>query len=290
VVGLFYCTGKLGGVFKLIDVNVWLEDEYLANLVSSLEMVGFKAMPQTAKAFKVASRIISYTWKSYAMGAPIPGSPYRIKKPGGGYARSIKVRCLTPFNYFIFSDSPVAGFIEHGTKELDMKKTHPFGRKSRVGKKPYGILGKGIPYLIVPFRHGIPGSLNAPMPEKVYSQLRQQIKSGEFQLSKVIRGRKKEPNWKGELISRRKYTWGSRLTGADLGNLEGLVVLNVSSRKSVRSQYFTFRVISAKSPAGSWIKPATPAKRITQSVVKNTQGMVNEVITAGVKRDLGLVG
>jgi hypothetical protein len=52
--------------------------------------------------------------------------------------------------------------------------------------------------------------------------------------------------------------------------------------------YFTFRVISRESPAGSWIKPATQGRPITQGVVNASQKDVNELMDAAFRRDLGL--
>lgn len=280
----------------MIEVSITPTDSILEDLLSSLEMISSKFMPKTYKAFKMAASAIMYTWQAYAMGAPIPGSSMRIKNPTGAYARSIKMRMVSPFNYLISSDSEIARFLEDGSEALDMKKTHPFGKRSRIAKMDRKVKGeivtkKGDPYLIIPFRHGIPNTRSyAPMPAQIYAKIRQKLHQGDIQLSQIIKGKKREPNYKGELIPRAKYKWGTRLTGTGIDELEGMVMMNVSTPSSVRSEYVSFRVISINSPAHKWIRPARPGMKITQHVVNNTQEIINEIITQGIKEDLGLSG
>lgn len=265
----------------MIRVSLVPKDDTLANLVSSLEFVSSKVMPNTYKAFKMVAGLLSYTWKSYASGKPIKGSPIRLKNPTGVYARSIKTRFLSPFNYEIYSDSPIAIYLEKGVRELDLKETHPYGRRSRVSKK-------GIPYLIIPFRHGVPGTKSyAPMPEQVYQRVKKVLERDENLMSTRAKGQTYSPNYQGELIPRAKYKWGAKFSGG-FEQLEGLVLMDVSTPKSKRSQYMTFRVISANSPAMKWIVKARPAMNITRHVVMNTKDVIATAITSGIKQDLGL--
>ena len=275
----------------MIEVSVVPTDEYLANMLAHMEVVGKKAFPATSRALKRAAyQVIAKTWKAYAGGAPIKGTAYRMKRSSGRYSRSIKVRMLSPFNFFIVTEYPVAKFIEDGTSAYDMKDTHPFGKKSRVN-------AKGEPYLIIPFRHGAHGEGEAgsvhyqPMPEQVYARIRQAMRAGEFAKSKVLKGRRKEENYAGELIPRRTYEWGSRVQTLDPGldRYEGMVAMDTGTRKSVRSGYFTFRVISVNSPRNKWIYPGTPPRHITQFVAQNTQELVKDMIEDGLKTDLGLL-
>ena len=200
------------------------------------------------------------------------------------------MRTLSPFNYFIVTDYPVAKFIEDGTPTYDMKDTHPFGKKSRVN-------AKGDPYLIIPFRHGAHGEGEAgsvhykAMPEQIYSQIRARMRADAFAKSKVLKGRRLEENYAGELIPRRRYQWGDRLQNLGEGNkrYEGMVAMDTSTKKSVRSGYFTFRIISVNSPRNKWIYPGTPPRHITQFVAKNTQDLVKDMVEDGLKTDLGMI-
>ena len=265
----------------MIEISVIPEDTSLSELLGSLEIVSTKIMPKTYKAIKIAASLIQYTWRSYAMGAPIPGSAMRIKNPTGAYARSIKTRRLSPFMSLIYTDYPAAKSIEEGTKPFDMKKTHPYGQRSRKSKK-------GVPYLIIPFRHGAPGTFSyVPLPDEVYEKIKQGIKLGEIELSKVAKGKKRSPNYKGKLIPRAIYKWGSRInTGID--KLEGLVVMDVGTKGSTRSMFMTFRVISANSPAFKWVTKARPGLYLTKHVVNNTREIIEKIITQGIREDIGL--
>ena len=168
----------------MIEVSLVPDDYELQALVTNLELISYKALPNTYKAFKMASALMMATWKSYALGAPIPGGGRRLKNPTGAYAKSIKIRTFTPLNREIYSDSPIAPYIEYGTKEYDMKTTHPFGKRSRINKE-------GDAYLIIPFEHGTPKSLKySKIPEQMYQIIRQAIKNDEINLSSIKKGRK----------------------------------------------------------------------------------------------------
>lgn len=265
----------------MIEISIVPEDETLANLLSSLEMISSKFMPKTYKAVKVASAVAEYTWKSYALGAPIPGTSMRIKTPNGDYARSIKSKHLSPFHIYVYSDSDHAKSIEDGTTAVDLKKILPFSARSRVSKA-----GKG--YNIVPFRHGIPGSLmRSVMPKELYDKLRAEIRSGKIEVSRRIKGGSVSANYKGELVKRANYQWGTRIT-TGIKNMEGMVVMDTSSTSSTRSTYLTFRVISENSPSFKWIIPGRPGMKITRFVAQNTQEIIKEIIQQGISEDLGI--
>ncbi|KKL91064.1 hypothetical protein LCGC14_1898430 [marine sediment metagenome] len=266
----------------MIAITLTPEDPQLAELVGSLEFMSSKMMPHTYQAFKRAVALVQYTWKCYAAGADMGGG-MKLKRPTGAYARSIKTRFYAPFNYEVFSDSKVAKFLEEGTKEFDMKKTHPFGKRSRVTKKGQG-------YLIIPFRHGAPGSVYyPPLPEQVYKQIKAIAKQADFKLASRAQGKKYSPNYKGEMIPRARYKRGTPITGLGDENLEGLMVVNIGATpKEKRSAAVTFRVISENSPAFKWIRPAMPGMHITKHVVENTQDAVKDLIETGLKKDMGI--
>jgi len=277
-----------------MDVKIEVTNDILSQSFAGLEMMASKVLPKTYKAFKAVSNMIAFTWKSYALGAPIPGQARKIKHPTGGYARSIKVRMLAPFHYTIFSDSPIADYLERGTKQYDMKKTHPYGNKSRVVKKTVKRHGRvirkaGDPYLIIPLRHGIPTSLRAPMPEEVYNKVRQLIKAGEATVSNIAKKKIKQVNARGELIPRNTYSWGSRFVNTGMDNLENMVVMRVpSGQKEIRSAYFTFRVISVNSPASHWIQPARQGLHLTEAVMRTMKPIMTEMLQGAIKQDLGI--
>lgn len=154
------------------------------------------------------------------------------------YVQSVKVRQDNAFSRTVFSESQGLEKAVQGEQdvEYDMKKTHPYGRKSRISKK-------GVPYLIIPFRWGTKeGSrFNNFVPTKIYKTRVSKLRKSEIKNTTHF-----EPNARGENIERAEYDWGSRLKNGE-GRIKGLVRM-----KTDKSTYFTFRIISAKSSPDSW--------------------------------------
>ncbi len=277
-------------------IRIWISkiDPELGDLISNMKATGERSMPATADAFESAvTQLLLPKWKSVASGNALRGFPYRLKNPSGGYAASIKVKRFGSFDWYVYSDADIAKLLEKGTDRVDFKKTHPFGKKSRISKKKTKEHPEGVPYLIIPFRQRTPGARGNPMPELIYKMIQQKVKEG-FQKSTVQKAPEESgkfaPNFKGELIPRATYSWGDRLQGLkiELGNLKGMVVFDTGSERATHSTYFTFRVISATSPQGSWIKPATPAMHITKAVWDACEEDIKNLIRLGLKRDMGL--
>lgn len=261
-------------------------NQALIDLISSLEMVSTKKLPNTVKAIKASISLLEYTWKSYAMGASIPGTNIRIKRIDSLYVKSIQSK-TSGLKGVVFSDSPVAVQIEEDSPEKDLKKIIPFGPKSRMGKNG--------PYNIVPFRHGTPKAVNAPMPELVYKALRQKIKQGELQKSEVLRAKRRDTNAGGEVVQRRTYKWGGRVKEDTFPDLQGLVVFRASVGAASRSTYLTFRVVSANKPKvskarkgweKSWIVPSKRGAHLTRYVVANTKDVIIDLLRTGLEHDL----
>ena len=273
-------------VKPLVQMNIVPEDQGLAELLSSLEMVSTKYLPNTVRAVKVSTAILEYTWKAYAMGAPIPGTNLKLKSIRGEYAKSIK-KTSSGTRGVIWSDSPYAASIEEGEEAKDLKTIIPFGPKARMGKNG--------PYTIIPFRHGTPGSLNAPMPSVVYSQILAKIRAGEIKKSTVQKQMLPGMNAAGQVGLYHTYKWGTRMKVPQFPNLEGMVVFNVSAGNQSRGEYITFRVVSANAPkqskaqkgwANSWVVPSRQGMHLTKYVVANTQEIIAEVVRAGITMDL----
>lgn len=253
--------------------------------------------PQGAAALKGAAYAIESQWKSYASGEPLPDGE-RVKSSSGGYAASINTRQESVWHYVTSSKAAVARWLEEGTSELDMKETHPYGPRGRVAEKKIPKrLGGGVryvPYLIIPMRWATPGSgahMGAKniIPDQIYKMLtaKTKDKKQKFGRSVVLEGKTASENFWGELQSRNTYQWGDRVSGVG-GNIEGLVAMAGQPNKQGRRQstYFTFRVISADSPAGSWIKPAQKAMRIAEQTASFMQAKVNTMIADGFQADM----
>jgi len=216
------------------------------------------------------------------MGGTLPGVE-NIKNPSGRLAQSIKAGSEGAWTRNIGTDSPYMRCIQDGAKAFDMKETYPFGKKSRVTKSGKN---KGVPYLIIPFRWGAPndkGSTRAHFPNFISPETYQYVKGRGFVKSVRERETHFEKNYNGEDIERPNYTWGGRLKGIG-GDIGGMVRM----QSNTGSTYFTFRIISAYSPASSWLKKAVPAKDVTGAVEKSTRDDVSAMIQAGFMQDLAL--
>jgi hypothetical protein len=256
-------------------------------LLRLLQLIGNKAFPAGKAAFNESAKLIQSQWQGWAMGASLQGVS-DIRNPSANLARSIKIRRNAPFDVNIETDSKYASQIQDGTDELDMKTTHPYGNKSRVSED-------GIPYLIVPFRWGTPNAKGGArahfknvIPQPIYNSVlafnmkfsrRLSVRSDGSQAIHV------EKNYRGQPINRSEYEWGDRLI-AD-GNINGMVRFPDETRKK-GSTFFTFRIISAASPQGSWNRPADPPVDVVSALEKTTRPAVEEMIQNGLKADVGL--
>ena len=278
----------------MIKITIAQDNPYLEELQFQLAKLGAGGMPRTAEALAKGAGFIRETWVGFAKGGTLPGIREPLKRPSGAYARSIRVHRNGSFDYEISSDAKIAELIENGAEELDMKKTHPYGPRSRVSKK-------GIPYLIVPFRWGTPKTVGFKnvMPEAVYNMVKNKK---QFRPSRVTVSADKAdaahttPNARSpsKMVGRAKYKWGARLSGIGYvdhrRHVEGMVSMEgqVEGGKKRASGYFTFRVISANSPQSSWVKPAMPARHVTKAVAELARGAVNAMVETAIREDLGV--
>lgn len=246
------------------------------------------ALPNTAEAFQRAAQMVRQMWIGYLQGSiTLPG----VENPDNvtsAMVKSIKTQDKSsPYEFFqsIYSDNRQLAELERGRKEVeyDMKKTHPYGRKSRVSKK-------GIPYLIIPFRWGTPNKkgtkrahFNNFIPQEQYET---SVKGLEIS---AVNSLKKyfESNFKGESIERQGYDW------AKFGRLKKDQAWNDRSVGMVRmkdvtgSTYFTFRIVSAKSPASSWIyhKDSKPGINYMGALANAVMPKVDKIISEGIRAD-----
>ena len=247
------------------------------------------ALPNTAAAFEKAAHYVHNVWQAYLRGEQSLSGIDFLNGVTSAMVRSIKTRRHGAFDYVISSDNPQ---LERKVKgepavEYDMKKTHPYGNKSRVSKK-------GIPYLIIPFRWGTPNKkgtkrahFNNVIPQAYYETSVKGLKISSVNTLKNYF----EENYKGQSIERQGYNWvkGGRLT-EDMAwddRSIGMVRMKDYSKKGSRSTYFTFRIISAKSPAASWIyhKDAIPGVDMMTALERTVRPEIDRIISEGIAED-----
>jgi hypothetical protein len=258
---------------------------YLEELISVLNRTGTNTLQHTEKALENAAGYVQGAWKEIA----------KEMNRSGSYARSIQKKPVGAYGHEIFSEAKIAEIIENGAPELDMKKTHPYGPRSRISQKT------GYPDLIVPFQWGTKdGTVRAGPKNIIPKQLLGLMLSANFNVSKVKKfhdERKKSPNARGEMVARNTYEWGGRVKSSDFTGTdeqkklaEGMVRFEqgpAADRSGGKRYggYFTFRVISAAPGAKGWIRKEQPAHHVTKLVARETRKNVNDMVEAGIRED-----
>jgi hypothetical protein len=268
----------------MIRFNITVDNELLEQLAHRMpDFLSQKAASATSEAFNNAAKYIRGVWQGWAMGGPLMGIK-NIKYPSAKLSASIGIERNAPFDVNIQTNSPHAQRIQDGTPRLDMKTTHPYGKKSRITKSGPN---KGKPYLIVPFRWGTPNDVGGP---RAHSFFGQRIVPGYENVQHMKKSRRTgvthiEQNYRGEAIERSEYVWGDRLE--DEGDANGMVRMN--DEPTGKSTYFTFRIISAAqrvTKPNSWIRKEVAPIDVVSALIKTTGQDVENIIRKGLEADL----
>ena len=274
-----------------IDYNLAELNSLVKAFANTVENAPEAALPNTATAFGEAVHYVHNLWTGYLTGDNDLDGIEHLDNVTSAMVQSIRTRKNGAFDYTISSDNRQLEQAVKGRKEVeyDMKKTHPYGNKSRVSRK-------GIPYLIIPFRWGTPNKkgtkrahFNNFIPQKIYNVA---VKGTNISFVKSLKDHI-EKNARGEDIWRWGYEWvkGSRLSDdltASDDRMKGMVRMLDDRRKDVRdSVYFTFRIISAKSPSGSWIyhRDGKPGIDLIGALERTARPHVEKLIEEGVNAD-----
>ena len=238
-----------------------------------------EAFPATAAKFARAAIDIQQMWQDVT--ETMPGVTSEMVK-------SILEKKNGAFDYSVYSENRRLIEMNDGSPavEYDMKRTHPYGKHSRVSKK-------GVPYLIINFRWRSNATtdklahtqfFNSAIPQKIYNT---NVKKLDKSIITTKHGHT-EPNARGEMIERWEYNWikSSRLSDLDAWSdrSKGLVRI----KDDFASTYWTFRIISAKSPASSWIyrKKAKPGAKFMDSIAAAAKIVAEERVKEGLEEDL----
>ncbi|CEM61685.1 hypothetical protein DWQ65_02375 [Treponema phagedenis] len=268
----------------MVKIKITADNPALQELAAAVKKIGRSdILPATDATFQGCAKMVADSWRAYGQGQKdIPGVP-PMKKPSSNYSGGVKVKKSAPLEYTISNESKAAPLLEYGTDGYDMKTTHPYGKKSRVSKQknPKTKMIELIPYLIVPFSWGTPGTVTFQntMTEDIYAIAERMKKSV------VMEETHFEENWAGEAIERHEYTWADRLNENDLGNADGMV--RMSDTPTGKSTYWTFRIISAKSPKNSWINKGIPARNVTEGLKALHEKEIADAIQNALATDLG---
>ena len=265
----------------MVKMEITVDNPILNDLVYLSKKIGGNVgLPATKTAFSMEAKKIADTWKAYASkNESIAGVP-DMKHASQDYMKGVKVKKERGFSYVISNESSIAPLLEYGTNGYDMKKTHPYGKKSRVSKK-------GIPYLIVPFSWGTVGTVTSfsnTMTESIEAIAKRLKKSNVREETKI------EENFFGDAVERHTYNWKESISYGDAfeGKVENINAIGMVriANKARGSTYFTFRVISARSPKGSWINKGIPARHVTEGLKKQYMQEIEAEIKKAMEIDI----
>jgi hypothetical protein len=244
-----------------------------------------RLFPTVAKVCEEYALLHQAQWQTYAAGGVMPNGK-RLKNRTGEYLRSIDLVQKGTFSWVCQSTLPYAKMIEEGAPAFDMHRYLQTSAKVRISQK-------GRRYLIIPFRHGTPGTVgfSSVMSPEVYKMARALAPS---RITSVLR----LPNQIGLyeistrqplLIPRNTYHWGNRLP-AGLGPKKhahhktdlyaGLVRMKTEGGGT---QYMTFRVMSEGS--GGWIQPAKAGQYPNKQIANQLEAPFKQAVQAAAVAD-----
>lgn len=227
-------------------------------------------------------------WLSYATGRPLPGGA-TIGGRSGAYAQSIQLRQLAPLRWQMFSDAPYAAAIEYGTPATDLKRALLRSAKVRrvAGRGPH----RGQRYLIIPFRHGTPGTVTFGSNVMTNDQ---HALARELAPSRAIGAtRRPSGNFPGQTVHQAVYQWGERLPEGlapkrhprhATDPLAGMVKFQSARGGNKDTQYLTFRVMGEWSPG--WLRPAQPGKFPARTALNDFRDLTEQAFGAALERDV----
>lgn len=261
-------------------------------LGSALDASSF---PNLAYAVRMIVQQAQANWQAYAQGAPLPDGRV-INARTGTYLRSINMRMDGDFAGEAYSNLPYASAIEEGMPERDLKEILGRSLKVRISKA-------GKRYLIIPFRHFTPGSVQAlVMPNAVHDWWQDPGRKRSSVVGVVRRvsgtGAYDIKTRAPLTVRQRVYKWGDRLTKDDLAGmgvgekearrLAGMVNFRKPKNDGTdgvkHSKYFTFRVMSEDSKG--WIAKAVPGYFPARTVADNLRPVAERAFAAAVAADV----
>ncbi|PIG96857.1 hypothetical protein [Deinococcus sp. UR1] len=248
----------------------------------------FRALfPNQAHAVKHLARAAHIRWLEYASGKRALPNGKQLQAVSGTYLSSIRIEEDGELRYVIYSDDPKAEWIEEGFPSFDMKKMLRTSDRARIGKD-------GTRYMYIPFRHktsGATAGLGLVMPQAAESWWVSPNRQ-----SSAVTGHYREGSVNGGgAVTRNTYTWGDRLTRAELEGIgidpdskigqrmEGMV--RFQNNEDRGGQHVTFRVMSEKS--SGWLMPkrdgAFPAKAAFEWVQQHYERVMKTALEEDVK-------
>ena len=227
-------------------------------------------IPLLNQAVRAVSAKVASTWQEEVQRAKL----WSGEKDA--YAQSITWEMTGDFSAEVRATYKYAQEIDTGRPARDLKRMLQTSEKVRYSKK-------GKRYLIIPFRHNVPGKRAhaQAMPQEIYKQARVLSPS-------VITGKQLQHNGGvgplGKKVLRNTYNWGDRLV-SDQRKYNGMVRFNTGIGAGAKSsEYLTFRVMSESS--SGWVVPPKPGLFLTRKVVDTVRPKATAAFQAAIAQTL----
>lgn len=244
--------------------------------------------PYLSRAIIAISSRAEELWLAYAMGEELPDGRRVPTYLRSDYARSITNEEVGPYAREISSKAKYASHIERGFPARDQKIVLDSSHRARIVKSGPHV---GMKYLIVPFRHGTPGTLASPMPVGIY-------RAAKGMRASFVTGYRDELSVQDQStpVRRMTYSWGARLSPRTAEQIAPK--LKPSHTTSIysgmvrfdrpvvggHSHYVTFRTMGAWS--NGWIIPPRDGLYPLRNVRDQIQDTAERIIAAAIERDL----
>ena len=238
------------------------------------EILG-QVFPIVTQAIASVAEYGANAWRSSVMNAKI--APYEKS----AYVDAISWKMTGAFAAEISSDYKLSSEIETGRPSRDMKKVLQTSTRTRTAKSGAHA---GQKYLIIPFRHNVPGNTaHAPaMPLNVYKAAKQ------LSTSSIV-GKTTRISGTGHTVPQSVYNWGGRLPPGMMPKAKphhktdlysGMVRMNTSSGSGKSSSYMTMRVMGEWS--AGWIYPAKPGLFIAKDIAEKLQPILEKSLSKAI--------
>lgn len=262
------------------------DDQAISDLSRLASFLGPNEFPAYHRAAEALSEKAETLYFGYLSGEPTPAGK-AIARPSGTTARGVKREHTGLLAWTLKNESKAALALEEGTKERDMKECLPTSKRARKSKS-------GHLYLIIPFRHGVPGTRGlSAMSKDVYRLAKRMA------FSRVIGAPSTRVSATGWTVPKWTYRWQGRLP--DVKKLQALGFDEGTSRrvagmvrmsKRGHTSYMTFRVMSQASAPGSWVRPTVPGlwplRWAVDQALQDGEPMLLDAIQADLWQALGL--
>lgn len=255
----------------------------LGDVARSRSIIDAAIFPHLNQAVRAVAQQVRIDWIEAVMRAKL----WSGEK--GPYSESIEWKMTGDFTAIVETHYKYAEEIENGRPPRDLKRmlnTSLKVRQTKTGKR----------YLIIPFRHQVPGSdaIGHAMPQDVYAMAKDLVPSSVVSRGKRVSGTGAFDikTQKQIMVPTRKYVWGGSLPSSSERKMPtrggdryaGMYRFEISSGKSKSSSYITFRVMMEGKPG--WIVPAQPGQYLAKGVADRIQPLANKAFAESVKLDL----